>query len=58
MVFNFLSAQNATSPGSSFQFSLVSMAAESKMASSPDLLSYGFSVIVMLGGVIGYAKAG
>ena len=35
----------------------VTMTVESKMA-SPDLLSYGFSVIVALGGVIGYAKAG
>lgn len=33
------------------------MTVESKMA-SPDLLSYGFSVIVALGGVIGYMKAG
>ena len=35
----------------------VIMTVESKMA-SPDLLSYGFSVIVALGGVIGYMKAG
>ena len=28
------------------------------MALSPDFLSYGYSMIVMLGGVIGYAKAG
>ncbi|XP_074636631.1 transmembrane protein 14C-like [Acropora palmata] len=34
------------------------MAGESKMALSPDFLSYGYSMIVMLGGVIGYAKAG
>jgi len=33
------------------------MSVESKMA-SPDLLSYGFSAIVALGGVIGYVKAG
>lgn len=33
------------------------MTVESKMA-SPDILSYGFSVIVALGGVIGYVKAG
>ena len=38
-------------------FFSVTMTVESKMA-SPDLLSYGFSVIVALGGVIGYAKAG
>lgn len=30
---------------------------DNKMA-SPDYLSYGFSVIVALGGVIGYVKAG
>ena len=39
------------------QASPVIMTVESKMA-SPDLLSYGFSVIVALGGVIGYMKAG
>ena len=39
------------------QVSPVIMTVESKMA-SPDLLSYGFSVIVALGGVIGYMKAG
>ncbi|XP_022799837.1 transmembrane protein 14C-like [Stylophora pistillata] len=33
------------------------MQSSGKMA-SPDYLSYGFSVIVALGGVIGYVKAG
>ena len=45
-------------PGGKFPVSPSTMTVESKMASSPDLLSYGFSVIVALGGVIGYAKAG
>ena len=39
------------------QVSPAIMTVESKMV-SPDLLSYGFSVIVALGGVIGYMKAG
>ena len=35
----------------------VIMQSSVKMA-SPDYISYGFSVIVALGGVIGYVKAG
>lgn len=38
-------------------FLAVTMQSSEKMA-SPDYLSYGFSVIVALGGVIGYVKAG
>ena len=38
-------------------FLTATMQSSDKMA-SPDYLSYGFSVIVALGGVIGYAKAG